>query len=430
MYFKRFFNKLPRGKLYFRPGKTVRSWLSGRLPGLMERGEDVLKLEERFRQLFKARHAIAMPFARTSLFYLLKAMNLPEGSEVIMPPLNIGDMVNMILLNGLKPVFSDLAERTGNIDPADLERRITPKTRVILATHLSGIPSQMAPIRELAQRHGLSILEDASQSIGARYRDVYTGLLGDAGFFSISTLKPISSYFGGMIVTNNDTLAKGVISLISHQKPPSPKMFLFPVLRDFILNATLKPIPFSLATYYAVAAAGTVDPLLLDRLQRGNQNIISSENPFIVRRTVMPPEFDVCFSNFQARTALACVEDFQEETAQRTRLGMMLYRLLQDRYRGHLVHLPRSASPVFWRFPFWMDEPLRFRRALLSRYIDSTTTGLVCCSREQAFSEFNVPLPNAEAFMDRCVFLPIHSGMTVEDMAYIAGAVDDYFMSR
>ena len=184
--------KLPRGQLYFDPaGVTVDAARS--LASRPAAGEVVRRFEEAFAAELSAPSAISFPHARIALLQILRALNLPAGSEVAMTPVTIPEIVNVVILAGLRPVFVDLGERTCNIDCDDLERKITPRTKAILLTHLCGLPSDMPRVMAIAEQHGLEVIEDCSQVPGTRFRGRTLGLWGRAGFMSLTPLKPVST---------------------------------------------------------------------------------------------------------------------------------------------------------------------------------------------------------------------------------------------
>jgi dTDP-4-amino-4,6-dideoxygalactose transaminase len=139
---------------------------------------------------------------------VLWALGLGPGDEVIMPANTFIATAWGATLCGATPVFVDCEEDSYNIDPKKVEARITPKTKAIVAVHLYGQPADMEPIRQLAQRRGLKVIEDAAQAHGARYRGQRAGGLGDAAGFSFYPGKNLGALGdGGAVVTNDDELA-------------------------------------------------------------------------------------------------------------------------------------------------------------------------------------------------------------------------------
>src|SRR5207245_3753548 len=134
------------------------------------------------------------------------AHNLGPGDEVITSPFTFIASVNSIMYTGAKPVFADIEESTFNIDPVKLEAAITPRTRAVMPVHLYGQPCDMDEICSVARRHGLVVLEDAAQAVGATYHDRQVGSFGTA-IFSLYATKNIMSGEGGVITTDDDGVA-------------------------------------------------------------------------------------------------------------------------------------------------------------------------------------------------------------------------------
>ena len=129
--------KIPRGQLYFEPSEVYGALARG-IPGALRRGDRVRELESRFAELTGSPRALALPRTRIAVHLILKALDLPEGSQVIMSPVTIPDIVNAVLLAGLRPVFVDLGQRTCNVDYDALAHAITDETSALLITHLCG----------------------------------------------------------------------------------------------------------------------------------------------------------------------------------------------------------------------------------------------------------------------------------------------------
>jgi dTDP-4-amino-4,6-dideoxygalactose transaminase len=143
-----------------------------------------------------------------ALLLSLHACGVGAGDEVIVPAFSFIATASTVTLLGARPVFADIDPGTFNLDPMDLGRRISLKTKAIVVVHLYGLPADMDPILELAHRHNLRVIEDAAQAIGATYKGRKAGALGDLGCLSFYPTKNLGAYGdGGMVVTNSDELA-------------------------------------------------------------------------------------------------------------------------------------------------------------------------------------------------------------------------------
>lgn len=170
-------------------------------------GPFVRQFEERFAVRVGRRHGIAVTNGTAALDAAVEALGIGPGDEVILPTFTIISCINQIVRSGATPVLVDSDPLTWNLDVTQIEAKITPRTRAILAVHLYGLPVDMDPVLAIAQRHGLKLIEDAAELIGQTYRGRPCGSFGDLSTFSFYPNKHITTGEGGMIVTDDDALA-------------------------------------------------------------------------------------------------------------------------------------------------------------------------------------------------------------------------------
>ena len=183
--------------------------------GMLAQGPRTAKFEERFAQVCGVKHAIATANGTAALHLALLANGIGAGDEVITTPFTFIASANSILFTGAKPVFVDVDPETFNIDPALIEKAVTPRTKAILPVHLYGCMCDMDALQAAADKHGLKIIEDACQAVGATYKGRKAGSFG-TGAFSLYATKNVMSGEGGMITTNDDALAERCRMLRSH----------------------------------------------------------------------------------------------------------------------------------------------------------------------------------------------------------------------
>ena len=172
-------------------------------------GPRVAEFEERFAALLGVRHAIAVNNGSSALLCTMWALGLGPGDEIIAPDVSFVSTASAALFLGAQVRFSDISLDTYCMDAADVERHITPRTKLLVPVHLAGHSADMQPLAEIAERHGLQILEDSAESHLARYQGAtFTGTIGRAGIFSFTPSKPMTTGEGGMIVTNDDKVAE------------------------------------------------------------------------------------------------------------------------------------------------------------------------------------------------------------------------------
>lgn len=172
--------------------------------------------EKKFSEYVGSKYALGVNSATAGLHLALKALDLKPGDEVITTPLTFVSTVNVIIHAGLKPVFADIDIKTWNIDPQEIEKKITPRTRAILPVHLHGRPADMDSILRLAKKHKLFIVEDAAHAVEAKYKGKKVGNIGDITVFSFYVTKNLATGEGGMITTNNEEWTKRMMVLRLH----------------------------------------------------------------------------------------------------------------------------------------------------------------------------------------------------------------------
>jgi perosamine synthetase len=174
--------------------------------GRLSLGPKLEEFEHAMAQYIGAPHAVAVSSGTTGLHLCIRALNIGEGDEVIVPSFTFIAAANAIRYERATPVFVDIEPTTLNLDPAKVQAAITPRTRAILVVHTFGVPANIQAILEIAERHRLLVIEDACEAIGAEHRGRRVGSFGDAAVFAFYPNKQITTGEGGMIVTRNAKL--------------------------------------------------------------------------------------------------------------------------------------------------------------------------------------------------------------------------------
>lgn len=184
--------------------------------GRIAQGPKVKEFEEKIANYIGVRYAIATSSGTTALHTALLALGIKQKDEVITTPFTFIATANSILYCNAKPVFSDINEKTFNIEPENVKEKITKRTKAIIPVHLFGHPAEMKRLIELAEENKLFLIEDAAQALGAKYKGKKVGCFGDCGIFSFYATKNITTGEGGMIVTDNKALAERCKKIRNH----------------------------------------------------------------------------------------------------------------------------------------------------------------------------------------------------------------------
>jgi dTDP-4-amino-4,6-dideoxygalactose transaminase len=184
--------------------------------GWIGTGPKVQRFEEMFKEFKGVKYAMALNSCTAALHLSLNVIGIQPGDEVIVPAMTFASTANAVIHSRGKPVLVDCQKATMNIDPQQIEAKITPKTRAIIVVHFAGRPCEMDDIMETAQKHGLKVIEDCAHTIEAQYKGKSTGLFGDIGCFSFYVTKNIITGEGGMAITDNEEYADKIKVLALH----------------------------------------------------------------------------------------------------------------------------------------------------------------------------------------------------------------------
>ena len=179
-------------------------------------GPTVVRFEEEFAQFVGAEHAVAVSSGTAALHLAMIAAGVGPGDEVIVPAITFVASANAALYVGADVVFADIDEQTFLVDPAEVAKLVTPRTKAIVAVDYAGLPCDLSVLREIADQHGLSLIEDACHALGAIYQGRTVGSIADFTAFSFHPVKHLTTGEGGMVTTQDADLAERVRTLRSH----------------------------------------------------------------------------------------------------------------------------------------------------------------------------------------------------------------------
>ena len=206
--------KIPFGKplIDHRELNSVRDVLKG---SILVHGSKTKQFEENFSKFVNSKYSVSLSSCTAGLHLGCLALGLKKGDEVIVSSFTHVASAHAIEITGAKPVFVDSLFLDGNIDCEKIESKINSNTKGILLVHYSGIPVDLNKILKLKKKYKLFVIEDCALALGSKYKKKHVGLLGDLGVFSFYPVKHITTIEGGMLITNNKTIAKKILKLKS-----------------------------------------------------------------------------------------------------------------------------------------------------------------------------------------------------------------------
>ncbi|MFS8085461.1 MAG: DegT/DnrJ/EryC1/StrS family aminotransferase [Acidobacteriota bacterium] len=377
-------------------------------------GPAITEFERYFATYHSMDHAITASFGRMAFYYILRALDLPAGSEIIFPALTFWVVPEIARRAGLTPVFVDVDPLTFNIDPNKIQAAITERTRVIVPTHLYGRPCAMTEIMAIAERYDLTVIEDCAQAAGARYRGRLVGTFGAASFFSFQMLKGINTYGGGMTLTNDAALASGVREQARSEPPQSAGDLVRRFIAGVVARSCISPKGFTFWGFPLQAAASVVGDYDLSKYIWEK---IRPLDPF-------PRAYHQRYSNAQALLGIRALAKLDEFNARaREHASHYTYGLADCR----AIRTPESLEDiqhVYYQYCVYISDAARASRRAIRRGVDFETTHVDVCSSLPLFKEFAADCPEAE-MTKAALQLPVYSRLRNTDVERVLRVVRD-----
>lgn len=333
--------------------------------GMLVQGKKVKEFEENFAEYIGVKHAVAVSNGTVALDVALKTLDIGPGDEVITSAFSFIASSNCILFQNAKPVFADIDPKTFNIDPSDVAKKITAKTKAVLPVHLFGHPAKMDELKEIAEDKKIVVVEDAAQAHGAEYKRQKAGSLGTMGCFSLYATKNMMTGEGGIITSSDQKLADKMRLIRSHGE---------------VKKYTHDILGFNYRLTNLNAAIGLVQLKKLDRFnekRRENAKLLSKG-----------------------------IDDIKGLTA---------------------PYVDSNVNHVFHQYVIRVENEFSMTRDELSNYLSENGVGVAVHYPIPIYKQplylklgYNkVTCPNAEDACNRVLSLPIHPQVTIEDIDYI-----------
>lgn len=364
--------------------------------------ELVSEWERVFADFIGVKYAIAVSSGRSGLELILRSLRLNAGDEIIVPAYTLKDLIPVIQRLHLIPVLVDVELGSFNISSFALERKITKRTKVIIATHIFGMPCEIDVILEIAKKNFLFVVEDCAHSVGAEYKGGKTGSFGCASFFSFESMKPVNTYGGGMVVTNDSTMANKIKQLISGYKK--------------IDSVPLKKIIVALTEDILFSTPATYPLLYLLSSKRWNSKL-----SYLYRLVQKPPKLNVAFTGFQALVGLEKMKTLKKRIKQRQVIADYLKLLLCSKIRPQEVK-EGVVSNYYFFVVLLPGDVWKVRKFLLKKGIDA---GIESEITDNCGKILGYDCPNTKEIFRRAIQLPLYEGLSERQICYIADVLKE-----
>jgi perosamine synthetase len=307
--------------------------------GEFVKGPHITEFERAFERRAGGGVAISTAYGRIAFYHILKALDLPAGSEIILPALTFWVMPELARVAGLTVVFADVDPTTFNLDPRSVERVLSDRTRAIVPTHLYGLPCDMDAILDIASRHNLAVVEDCAHALGAAYKGRPVGTFGTGAIFSFQTLKPLNCYGGGMALVRDPILAAKVRGRVDALPWPSDKRVSDRLRLGRLQRIFIRPAVFSISLFPVLWVSALID---------ANPDVFLWEK--IRSLDPLPDEYLEQFPNVQAVLGLAALDHFDAWTARAQVHARYMNAALGGVPRIQVPVAPNDRTHVYYQY--------------------------------------------------------------------------------
>jgi len=408
---------LPRYRIYSRLEdylSIVREVATGRV----NRGDDTTVLERAVCERQGTAHAVALAKARVGIFVAIRALIEP-GQKVVLSPYTISDVVNMVICAGGVPVFADLEKDTCNVDAADVERLIDDETGAVMVTHLHGLACDMDEISDACRARGVPLVEDAAQAFGARHRGRALGSIGDVGIYSFGMYKNVNAFFGGMVVTQRDDVAKKLRAEVDAFPSQETGYYLTKVASGAASDLATWPPLFKALTYPVFRYGFLNDVGLL------NSQVTVDADPEM--KKVLPETYLRKLTPMQARIVLSQLPRVDDDIRARIAFARVYHAGLSDLPDLGLPPLRTDFSHMYTYFPVQVEDRQDLLKHMMRDRRDLAAQHLHNCADLPCFEEFHRDCPNARKTAESVVLLPTYPRYSQRDVELNVASIRRYF---
>lgn len=368
----------------------------------------VRKLEEVFSKTLDGAPAFATNSGRSAEYIALKSIGVKKGDEVIIQAFTCVAVPNSILWLGATPVYADIDE-SYNIDPEDLRKKITKRTKAVIVQHTFGIPADIAKIKKVAR--GLPIIEDCAHALGAKANGKKIGTIGDIAFFSFGRDKVISSVFGGMLVVNNKKLYSDVKREVNRlTDPPLP----------WQLTQLVHPILFSIILPLYNLQAGKGILVFFQKI-----GVLSKPVYQVEKKAGRPGFFPATMPPVLAKLALAQLYKLERYNKHRQSIAKYYLRNLA----GDLRLPPNKKGAIWLRFPLLQKNARSLYKFAKGKGVllgDWYKELIAPSASLNPFLYKKGSCPRAEEYAGKIINLPTYPSLTLKDARRVVGIINKW----
>lgn len=404
------FNKIPRGVIYHTVLESIQYVVTSLFMPLNDKNK-VREFESKFAKYCGRDYCVAFPFARTAIYFTLKNLNLPRGSEVILPPVTIKGIVDAVLALDLIPVYVDWDVDTVNFKLDELQRKTGPKTKVVIITTLFGLVPNMNELIDFFRSKDIFIIEDFSQCLNGSFDGKRVGTFGDVGIYSSSSIKTLDTLGGGLATTSDTAMYKALRESQAELSPVDRKFLIKKAWVNFVRNVATTRLVYSLVVFPLLQFMRKTNPESTLK-QTGTRNKD--------RVAKLPKVWFSSYSSLQADIGLSHIDDVA--ASDQIRIDNANYL----RTKCGLDKFPKttpSSANVYWQL-IMLQDPKRAQEIFARHGVDTATTSLELVSALEQYPNKSA-MQVAEKYYFNGIFLPCFPGLSKADLERVVAATNE-----
>lgn len=379
-------------------------------------GETTEEFSKLWKNQFPYSHTYPVPSGRYALWYFLEHCQFEVGAEVLIAAYNYYVIVRMLVQKGLKPVFVDIDPATLSIDTADMERKVSTKTCMVLVTHMFGIPADMNTIHGFCTEHKIKLFEDCAHALGSTHETTQVGHLADGALFSFGIAKITNTFGGGMLVMKPSFAANFLLPVHKHSSPVAH----FDSFIRFLITLISLPPCYS----WLMAPLTRLGDALAEKGHTTLRNFVapSKNDTGYSFESGKRPAYKNFMTSMQARQLARLGSNIQR----RIQIAAIIKTAIEP-----ISHLHSLDENTFgeWNGSYlgvYADDKMAFAKYLRMQGISCNTQEFFDCSRLAQFSEFAADCPNAAYASDHLVRLPNYPSLSEMEVLHIVRTIGGF----
>ena len=390
---------------------TKKIILSNILKGKLKDGDSISKFEKSFSEYIGIKNSTLVSSNSLGLYIVLKSLSFKKGDEIITPSYNYWGVANMMSLRGIKPIFCDVNKDTFNIDPYLIEKHISKRTKALLITHMFGQPCDIKKIKEIAEKYNLKLIEDCAVSCGAEYNGKKVGSFGDVSVFSFNPHKNLTTFGGGMILTDNEEINKKIVNIRKIVTNLDKKKLFKDILKTYTWKAVTNPYIYALMVYPLLYFNPDKD--VVDKINRTK----------ITYMNKLPDNYNVKCTNLQAAIGVEHLKLLGKMNKKRIRNAQLLNKLLNDSKEIKIPYSLPNVKHVYNHYVIKCKNKQDVLTKLLKKGVDAKRQIHEVCPELDIFSHYKSDCPVSKNINKKIIALPVGPYLNKEDIYKIYEAL-------